>query len=86
MHRNAPADAPTHGSAEERPNRLYNSREARELLGGISERKFRQLTADGLLRAKKQGAFVYVSQDAIDAYIASLPDATTPPAPRGRAA
>jgi hypothetical protein len=60
--------------------RLYNSREARELLGGISESKFRQITKSGELFAKKQGAYVYVPQSAIDAYIAALPPAAEPAA------
>ncbi|MFI7547243.1 helix-turn-helix domain-containing protein [Actinoplanes sp. NPDC049599] len=53
--------------------RLFNSREARELLGHISERTFRELTKTGALPAVKQGAFVYVRKSAIEAYIAALP-------------
>jgi excisionase family DNA binding protein len=58
--------------------RLYNSREARELLGGISERTFRELTKNGSLPAVKQGAFVYVRKSAIEAYIAALPAVAEP--------
>lgn len=75
-----PPDSPVHVNEGAKPERLYNSREARELLGGISESKFRQLTKSGALRAKKQGAFVYVPQSAIDAYIAALPPAAEPAA------
>jgi hypothetical protein len=83
MHVKTPPESPvrtnrTNGAPT--PERLYNSREARELLGGISESKFRQLTKSGELPAKKQGAFVYVPQSAIDAYIAALPPATDPAA------
>jgi hypothetical protein len=70
MHGKASASTPVHG------NRLYNSKEARALLGGISERTFRALTASKALTTKRQGARVYVSQEAIDAYIAALPSAT----------
>lgn len=79
MHVKTPADTPAHVSDERKLQRLYNSQEARVLLGGISESTFRRLTArsrDGQpprLRAVKQGAYVYVPQDAIDEYIASLP-------------
>jgi hypothetical protein len=80
MHVKTPADTPAHVSGGAKPNRLYNSQEARALLGGISESTFRRLTGgrDGQpprLRAVKQGAYVYVPQDAIDEYIASLPSA-----------
>lgn len=71
-----PPDSPVYANGDAKPERLYNSREARELLGGISESKFRQLTKSGALRAKKQGAFVYVPQSAIDEYINALPSAT----------
>jgi hypothetical protein len=80
MHVKTPADTPTHVSPGSALNRLYNSQEARVLLGGISESTFRRLTSrrDGQpprLRAVKQGAYVYISQAAIDEYIASLPSA-----------
>jgi hypothetical protein len=73
MHVKTPPDTPAHVNQGATPNRLYNSREARELLGGISESTFRRLTASGDLEAKKQGAFVYVSQRALEAYIEQLP-------------
>lgn len=73
MHGNAPADTPTHGNAVIAGRRLYNSVQARELLGGISERKFRQLTKSGRLATKKDEGRVFVEQSAIDAYIDSLP-------------
>ncbi len=78
MHVKTPPESPVRVNGETKPERLYNSREARELLGGISESKFRQLTKSGELGAKKQGAFVYVPQSAIDAYIAALPPAAEP--------
>jgi predicted DNA-binding transcriptional regulator AlpA len=81
MHGKTSADTPTHGNVSMSPNRLYNSRETRELLGGISESTFRKLTASGELPARKIGAFVYVEQSAIDAYIGGLPyvvDTETP--------
>jgi hypothetical protein len=76
MHRKAPADTPTRRSSEARQG-LFNSLEARVYLGGISESTFRRITArrDGQppkLRTVKQGAFVYVEQDALDEYIAGL--------------
>jgi hypothetical protein len=76
MHVKTPRDTPAHENPVAAPNRLYNSRDARQLLGGISESTFRRLTAKGgALEAVKQGAFVYVSQRAIDAYINALPAA-----------
>lgn len=78
MHRNAPGSTPTHGNTEAAPNRLHDSQEARALLGNISERKFRQLTGSGELRAKKIGNRVYVEQSAIDEFIAALPSVGTP--------
>lgn len=80
MYGKTSADTPTHGNVSMKPNRLYNSRETRELLGGISESTFRKLTSSGQLRAKKQGVFVYVEQSAIDAYIAGLPTLIDAPA------
>lgn len=74
------ADTPTHGKATVAAGRLYNSREARERLGGISESTFRRLTATGELPAVKQGAYVYVTQDAINDYIAALPSVGEPAA------
>lgn len=79
MHVKTPPDTPVRTNGETNPERLYNSREARELLGGISESKFRQLTKSGDLPAKKQGTYVYVPQSAIDAYIAALPPAAELP-------
>lgn len=73
MHRKTLADTSTHRNVTVQPPRLYNSQEARELLGGISVRQFRRLTSSGALRALKQGAFVYIPKDALDEYIASLP-------------
>jgi hypothetical protein len=73
MHGNAPVDTPAHGNAVNPGRRLYNSKQARELLGGISERKFRQLTASGRLVTKKDEGRVFVEQSSIDAYIDSLP-------------
>jgi len=80
MHAKTPADTPAHGNTDVRPTRLYNSQEARVLLGNISESTFRRLTSsrDGQppkLRAVKQGTYVYIRQDVIDEYIASLPAA-----------
>lgn len=80
MHAKTPADTPAHGNTGPGPNRLYNSQEARVLLGNISESTFRRLTSSrngepSKLRAVKQGSYVYVPQDAIDEYIASLPPA-----------
>lgn len=74
MHVKTPAESPVHENRSP-AERLYNSQEARTLLGGISESKFRQLTRTGELRAVKQGAFVYVPQSAIDEYISRLPAA-----------
>jgi helix-turn-helix protein len=76
MHVKTPPESPVRVNWAAKSERLYNSREARQLLGGISVSKFRQLTKSGELAAKKQGAFVYVPQSAIDAYIAALPAAT----------
>lgn len=55
---------------------LYPSDEARVLLGDISEPTFRRLTKAGTLQTKKMGRRVYVTSDAIKAYIDSLPNAT----------
>jgi hypothetical protein len=85
MHGKTSPDAPAHGNVTVKPNRLFNSREARELLGGISESTFRRLTGSGRLEARKQGVFVYVSQSAIDAYIARLPKLTSDEAEQGAA-
>lgn len=76
MHRKTPADTPPHRNGNADPPRLYNSREVRELLGGISVRSFRRLTSSGALKAIKQGAYVYVSEDALNAYITGLPELT----------
>ncbi len=78
MHGNAPADTPAHGNAVTPGRRLYNSVQARELLGGISERKFRQLTKSGRLRTRKDEGRVFVEQTAIDDYIESLPSGAAP--------
>jgi hypothetical protein len=80
MRGNAPQSTPTHGKAVGAGRRLYNSVQARELLGGISERKFRQLTADKLLRVKKDpySGRIYVEQSAIDEYIDAMDDNVDP--------
>jgi excisionase family DNA binding protein len=73
-----PASQPTPTPPAPPPSRLlYDSREARVLLGGISERTFRKLTASGALRTVKQGARVYVRRQDLEAYVAGLPNGET---------
>lgn len=54
--------------------RLYDSVEARELLGGISEPTFRRLTKAKELRVVRIGVKVYVEPEAIDEFIAAHRD------------
>ena len=70
MHGKTHPDTPVHGK------RLYNSKETRVLLGGISRSTFQRLIASGALEARKQGRSVVVTQQAIDAYIDRLPPVT----------
>lgn len=60
-------EIPVDGKIE---RRLYDSFEARELLGGISEPTFRRLTKTRQLRTVKIGRNVYVEPDAIEEFIA----------------
>jgi excisionase family DNA binding protein len=60
-------EIPTNGKIE---RRLYDSVEARELLGGISEPTFRRLTAAGELPVVRIGRKVYVEPAAIEEFIA----------------
>lgn len=77
MYGKTPQNTPAHGNETVKPNRLYNSQEARVLLGNISRSTFHKLITSGRLEALKQGTFLYVSQAAIDAYIDSLPKVTS---------
>lgn len=79
MHVKTSPHTPAHVNSGTPVERLHDSREARKILGGISEWYFRQLTKSGELRSVKQGRYVYVPQSAIDEYIAALPSAAEPP-------
>ncbi len=75
MHvKNAP-ESPAHVNPGSGVDRLINSIEARQILGNISESKFRALTKSGDLPAQKQGTYVYVRESVIRAYIDALPPA-----------
>lgn len=64
-------DAPT----RENPNdpRLYSSREARKLLGGISETTFRKLVISGELPARRRGRHIVIPRADLARYIDELP-------------
>lgn len=68
MHGKTPPELPTHGDVD----RLFNSAEVRERLGGISESTFRRMCRDKEIDFVKQGTFVYVRASALQAYIDSL--------------
>lgn len=51
---------------------LLNLVDARAALGGISDKQIRNLIRSGDLPAVYQGARIYVTPAAIDAYVASL--------------
>jgi hypothetical protein len=71
---NIPVDGNGPGQEAPPPGRaVYNSREARFLLGDISEPMFRKLTKSGELRARKIGSFVYVEPAEIERFVKSRP-------------
>jgi excisionase family DNA binding protein len=63
-----PAEIPVNGKTE---RRLYDSLEARDLLGGISESMFRRLTGSGELPSVKIGRKVYIEPATIEEFIAA---------------